>query len=446
LVSALALSVPSYTRGGAAPTGSLDVLMAEFSGGSCIGRDARRSKHFMFCYLNLPGDIEDVYAHFKSQPAFVGHVCVLRRGPTTAVLVLRSTMVGIVAESLVVGGVAPSFEGRLPSVVRNQARVRSVLINWCGYGEVFYGDFVVINNMACESRPTFDQVQSVLHALTETQRASLFGNAHLTPSRERSGLQAALVALGERRLRPVAVPMNCVWTAEQAARECLLRLDQFTGLADITLSRWCELTDTTIHLPFLTYVRDSAFFRKYSLVLLSPPGMGKSPLARSVCLLWAAALALTDGRPGHTARFLECNTLDILRTMPSDCNEHTPVLFDEVSFCDATQFQHMSINMAKVLLSAEVKATLHGRNNDIALAAGQPRIFTSNSEDLLEFVGMGMTENNAHFKAMRKRCFVGHLTSATVSPSVSRRDHVTTSSPIDTTAGEAAANFILRQA
>ena len=46
LVSALALSVPSYTRGGAAPTGSLDVLMAEFSGGSCIGRDARRSKHF----------------------------------------------------------------------------------------------------------------------------------------------------------------------------------------------------------------------------------------------------------------------------------------------------------------------------------------------------------------------------------------------------------------
>jgi hypothetical protein len=140
LVSALALSVPACTRGGAAPTGSLDVLMAEFSGGSCIGRDARRSKHFLFCYLHLFGEIEDVYAHFKSQPAFVGHVCVLRRGPTTAVLVLRSTMVGISAESLVIGGIAPRFEGRLPSVVRNQARVRSVLINWCGYGEVFYGD------------------------------------------------------------------------------------------------------------------------------------------------------------------------------------------------------------------------------------------------------------------------------------------------------------------
>jgi hypothetical protein len=75
LVSALALSVPACTRGGAAPTGSLDVLMAEFSGGSCIGRDARRSKHFLFCYLHLFGEIEDVYAHFKSQPAFVGHVC-----------------------------------------------------------------------------------------------------------------------------------------------------------------------------------------------------------------------------------------------------------------------------------------------------------------------------------------------------------------------------------
>jgi len=131
--------------------------------------------------------------------------------------------------------------------------------------------------------------------------------------------------------------------------------------------------------------------------------------------------------------------------MPSDCNEHTPVLFDEVSFGDATQFQHMSINMAKVLLSAEVKATLHGRNNDIALAAGQPRIFTSNSDDLLEFVGQGMTETNPHFKAMRKRCFVGHLTSATVSPTVARRDHVTTTVPIDTTAGETAMNFILRQ-
>jgi len=161
--------------------------------------------------------------------------------------------------------------------------------------------------------------------------------------------------------------------------------------------------------------------------------------------LWAAALALTDGRPGHTARFLECNTLDILRRMTTDCNEHTPVLFDEVSFCDATQFQHMSVNMAKVLLSADVKATLHGRNNDIALAAGQPRIFTSNSENFLDFVGQGMTETNPHFKAMRKRCFVGHLTAATVSSTVARRDHITTTVPIDTAAGEAAMNAILRQ-
>ena len=324
-------------------------------------------------------------------------------------------------------------------------RMRLVLTNWCGYGEFFHGDFVVINNMASDSRPTFDQVQSVLRALTDPQQASLIGNAVMTPRRERSGLQAALVALGEQRLRPVAVPMNCIWTAEEAARACLLRIDQFTGLADITLSRWCEHTDSTIHLPFLTYVRDAAYFRKYSLVLLSPPGLGKSPLARSVCLLWAAALALTDGRPGHTARFLECNTLDILRRMTTDCNEHTPVLFDEVSFCDATQFQHMSVNMAKVLLSADVKATLHGRNNDIALAAGQPRIFTSNSENFLDFVGQGMTETNPHFKAMRKRCFVGHLTAATVSSTVARRDHTTTTLPIDTAAGETAMNAILGQ-
>ena len=61
--------------GGAAPQGSLDVLMSEFSGGTCVGRDARRCKYVLICYLNLFGDIEDVYAHFHIMHLWAMWVC-----------------------------------------------------------------------------------------------------------------------------------------------------------------------------------------------------------------------------------------------------------------------------------------------------------------------------------------------------------------------------------
>ena len=322
--------------------------------------------------------------------------------------------------------------------------LRQLFVNWCGYGEHFHGDFVVVDNSAVDSRPTFDQVQSLVRVMTETQRASLLGTALMTPRLQRTSLQAALVSLGEQRLRPLTAPCNCIWTSETAAREGLLCLDQFTGLANITLNRWCEHTDSTVSMPFMQYIMDSTYCRRYSLVLLGPPGSGKSPLARSVCLMWAIALAQSDGRLAHSARFIECNTIDILRRMADDCNSFTPILFDEVSLCDATQFQHMSVNMAKLLLTVDVQATLRARNNDVTIAAGQPRIFTSNSESFLDFVGQGMTETSDHFKAMRKRCFVGQLTSAVVSPAVARRCTDSAPQPIDMAASVADMNAMLR--
>ena len=130
--------------------------------------------------------------------------------------------------------------------------------------------------------------------------------------------------------------------------------------------------------------------------------------------------------------------------MADDCNAHTSILFDEVSLCDATQFQHMSVNMTKLLLTVDVQATLRARNNDVTIAAGQPRIFTSNPESFLDFVGQGMTETSDHFKAMRKRCFVGQLTSAVVSPAVARRCTDSAPPPIDMAASVADLNAMLR--
>jgi hypothetical protein len=445
LMSAKALAVPAHTYGGSAPVGSLDTLMSHFSGGTCVGRGARQIKIGLGVYFNLPVDVEDVYTHFKAHPAFAGYIGVLRRGNITSVLLIRSCMVTITAESLVIGGVAPRFEGRLQVRGKCPDRACSILENWCGFGEVFYGDFVVLDNRSEDSLPTYEQVQSVLHPLTDVQRKSLIETARMTSSKNRSPLQRAIASLGEKGLQPVPAPMTCVWTSKMAVEASVLDLDQFIGLENITLSRWCEHTDSTIEMPFLTYIENSKLFQRYSLVLLGPPGVGKSPLARSVCLVWAATLAVADGRPGHTLKFIECGTLDILRRMTSDCNEHTPVLFDEVSLADQTQCQHMSVNMAKLLLNSEVRAVLHGRKDDIALAAGQPRVFTSNASTFLEFVGMGMTESDIHFKAMRKRCFVAHLTRALVSPAVARRDADTTA-PKDIAAGRAAVRAMLANA
>ncbi len=91
---------------------------------------------------------------------------VLRSGHTSAVMVIRSRSVTRLAESLVVAGVAPAFENRLSHTGgRNQAIMRQIFINWCGYGEYFHSDFVVLNNSATGTRPTFDQVQSLFRVL-----------------------------------------------------------------------------------------------------------------------------------------------------------------------------------------------------------------------------------------------------------------------------------------
>jgi hypothetical protein len=444
MLSVIGLNTPAVATGPSQQQGSLDVLIAAFSGGTCFGRSARRSKYLLICYLNLAASPADVYARLHAQLPSLGRMSVLQRGHTTAVFVIRSSASLIPAGSFDIDGTPPRFEGRLPhGPSRNHAVLKEIVTNWCGYGEFFYNDFVIINNEAADSRPTFDQVQSIMLSLTEAQQARLVGDARITPSAERSPLQRAIVALGEARLRPGALPVNCVWTVQIATRERLLRICQFTGLAAITLTRWCEHTDATITLPFLTYIMDAAHYRRHSLLLLSPPGFGKSPLARSVCFMWAIALAIADGRPAHSARFIECNTIDILRQMTSDCNAHTPILFDEVGLGDATQFQHMSVNTAKLLLSVDVRTTLRARNNDVTLAAGQPRVFTSNESSLLDFVGMGMTDTSPHFKAMRKRIFVGTLTAATVNAATARRPEGSLMSAVDTTGALAGMDALL---
>ena len=134
LTSAIALVTPRSIAGSDAPMADLDLLMNEFSGGGVVGRDARYAKYIMVCYIDAAQTYssEAMYQHFKGTPSLTGYVSVMRRGTTTAVMVVRSSSATVLAARLNICVLAPRFDGRLPPTSGSRRPLlKQILDHWC---------------------------------------------------------------------------------------------------------------------------------------------------------------------------------------------------------------------------------------------------------------------------------------------------------------------------
>ena len=119
-------------------------------------------------------------------------------------------------------------------------------------------------------------------------------------------------------------------------------------------------------------------------VTLMLPGMsrkGKSELAKYICLLLAIKYQ------GTIARFLMTDTLDSLRTNQSVMLPGVPVLLDDIGGdSNEDQLIYSSVSMWKAILQVKDATQNRARNDDLMWAARQPKVLTTNCENLEDWI------------------------------------------------------------
>ena len=108
---------------------------------------------------------------------------------------------------------------------------------------------------------------------------------------------------------------------------------------------------------------------------------GKTELAKFICLLLAVTYQTEE------PRFLMTNTLDSLRTNQSLMLPGVPVLLDDIGGEDNDdQLVHSSISMWKAILQVKDATQNRARNDDLMWAARQPKLLTTNCENLDDWI------------------------------------------------------------
>ena len=120
-------------------------------------------------------------------------------------------------------------------------------------------------------------------------------------------------------------------------------------------------------------------------VTLFLPGLsrtGKSELAKHICLLLALSY-----QPFADARFIMTNTLDSLRNNQSVMLPGVPVLLDGIGGdSNENQLIYSSISMWKAVLQVKDATQNRARNDDLMWAARQPKVLTTNCDNLTDWI------------------------------------------------------------
>lgn len=161
----------------------------------------------------------------------------------------------------------------------------------------------------------------------------------------------------------------------RTASEVELNLTQFINLDKLYCETMNEETGCYIRFSLLDYILSGKYVR-YSLVLLGPPGRGKTRLMEAML----AQIAMGEQADPAEAYFLVVSSPDALRKAQSLFQPGVPLGLDEFMASEARGNRPPpTLAMMKNVLEVHSASTMDARSNDLAFASRQARIVTSNA-------------------------------------------------------------------
>ena len=159
------------------------------------------------------------------------------------------------------------------------------------------------------------------------------------------------------------------------APEVELNLTQFINLDKLYCETMNEETGCYIRFSLLDYILSGKYVR-YSLVLLGPPGRGKTRLMEAML----AQIAMGEQADPAEAYFLVVSSPDALRKAQALFQPGVPLGLDEFMASEARGNRPPpTLAMMKNVLEVHSASTMDARSNDLAFASRQARIVTSNA-------------------------------------------------------------------
>ena len=149
-----------------------------------------------------------------------------------------------------------------------------------------------------------------------------------------------------------------------------------------------------------TFIESKEFHQNITLVFLGTTRIGKSELAKHVCLRMVLRYS------GDEAYFLIANTLDVLRENQCLMEPCVSILFDDIGGDrNGKQLIYSDVAMWKAILQVKDATQNRARNNDLKWARRQPKVLTTNSLTLKEWIeSMLPSSGKNHTDAVKMRC------------------------------------------
>ena len=259
---------------------------------------------------------------------------------------------------------------------------------------------------------SMDAAFRATESLTSTELAAAVGDARLKPEDQRTDLDRVLVRCETqlKQMRAKADRARCL--IRELGDETPFPFHEFVGLDALMGEAVDPRTSLPVTMSFSQFASSYKHNLKYSCCLLGRPGLGKTPLAQSLCHVLATAYqGNAYGTEPARCYYLQANTVDMLKEFNQGgvLRSYTPVFLDEFEAADVRQQGIMGENSLKVLTDVREGGTIRARYHDVLIPPRVPRVFAANvlSADAW-FASIGAEEQ--HRMALRKRTLFFVLT------------------------------------
>ena len=236
---------------------------------------------------------------------------------------------------------------------------------------------------------SFDQFMDIVKKLDFRQVLVMKGRATATPWKKRNEYELGFLRCWKSLMEIRELDLKKQGTGFNAYNPPfdIIPLNKMVKLETQKGTRMKEVDMTTESFNLLDLF-NKELLNKHGIVILGPSattGFGKTQFALRLAVEYAKAYNQVAGLPQEDAVVVFTNTLDVAREVAF--KPGYVWVIDEMNPSDQQQTVHVSENMMKVLMAPTVQGSIRGRNNDIVLPRGVPRIFTGNAENAQQWCG-----------------------------------------------------------